>query len=136
MLKKIQQVSIKGLLCRDGKVLVLKTPDIGGELGIWELPGGRMDFSETAEETFKREMKEELGFEKVKLGKFINIWSFTSARTEFNHHFIMLDFEISTDETDIKISAEHTEYKWVGIEDFDKLYMKDGHKESIRKFLK
>lgn len=135
MLKKIQQVSIKGLLCRNRKFLVLKTPDTESKPGIWELPGGRMDWGETAEQAFKREMREELGFEKVKLGRFINIWSFTSERTEFNHHFVILDFEIYSDEIDIKLSAEHTEYKWIGIEEIDNFYMKDGHKESIKKFL-
>lgn len=132
MLKKIQQVSIKGLLCRDNKILVLKT----ARSGRWELPGGRMDFGETAERAFKREIKEEIGFKKVKLGKFINIWTFTSVRGEFNHHFIILDFEISTDETDIKLSAEHTEYKWVELKEVDKLKIRAGHKESVRKFFK
>lgn len=132
MFKKIQQVSIKGLLCRDNKILVLKT----ARSGRWELPGGRMDFGETAEQTFKREMREELGFKKVKLGKFINIWMFTNVREGINHHFIILDFVISTDETEIKLSAEHIEYKWVGIGETGKLKMRSGHKESIRKFFK
>ncbi len=95
-----------------------------------------MDFGETAEQTFKREMREELGFKKVKLGRFINIWTFTSVRVEFHHHFVILDFEIFTDETDIKLSSEHTEYKWAGIKDIDKLKMRAGHKDSIKKFFK
>lgn len=134
MPKKIQQVSIKGLLCRDGKVLVIKSAKTGTKPGKWELPGGRMDFGETVEQTFKREMKEELGLSKVKLGKFINIWSFTSVRGKFNHHFVILDFVISTDENDIKLSFEHTEYKWIGIKEVSKLKMRSGHKDSIKKF--
>lgn len=93
-----------------------------------------MDWGEQAERTFKREMKEELGFKKVKLGKFINIWSFTSKRNGVDYHFIILDFEISTDEFSIKLSAEHTEYKWVKLKDAGKLKMRSGHKDSIRKF--
>jgi 8-oxo-dGTP diphosphatase len=130
--KGIQQVSIKGLLYRDGKVLILRTP----KRKYWELPGGRIDFAEKAEQAFKREMREEVGFKKVKLGKFLNIWSFTSKRNGVDYHFIILDFMIFTDETDIKLSAEHTEYKWVGIKDINKLKMRAGHKESIRKFFR
>lgn len=136
MLKKIQQVSIKGLLYRDGKVLVLKTPRKEKKPCKWELPGGRMDFGETVAQTFKREMREELGFKKVKLGKFVNIWSFASVRGKFHHHFVILDFVISTDEIDIKLSLEHTEYKWVDAKEACKLKMRAGHKESIRKFFK
>lgn len=132
MHKKIQQVSVKGILSRDDKVLVLKT----AKSGRWELPGGRMDFGETVEQAFKREMREELGFKKVKPGKFINIWSFTSIRGMFNHHFVILDFVISTNETDIKLSFEHTEYRWAGEKEIGKLYMRSGHKESLKKFFK
>lgn len=131
-IKKIQQVSVKGILCHSGKVLILKT----ARSGRWELPGGRMDFGETAEEAFKRETKEELGFKKVKLGKFINIWSFTSKRNGINYHFIVLDFAIATAEADIKLSAEHSEYKWIGVKELDMLEMRIGHKESIRRFFK
>ncbi len=132
MFKGIQQVSIKGLLCRDGKVLVLLTP----KRGYWELPGGRIDYAEFAEHAFKREMREELGFKKVKMGKFINIWSFTSRRNGVDYHFMIMDFVAITDETEIKLSAEHTEYKWIGIKELGKLKMRAGHKESIRKFFK
>ncbi len=43
---KIKQISIKGLLCRDNKVLLLKTPK---RKKRWELPGGRMNFGENVE---------------------------------------------------------------------------------------
>ena len=95
-----------------------------------------MDFGETVEQTFKREMQEELGFRKVKLGKFLNIWTLVLTREGFNHHFIVLDFVITTSETDIKLSAEHMEYKWVDINEALKLNMREGHKESIKKFFR
>jgi 8-oxo-dGTP diphosphatase len=136
MIKKIQQVSIKGLIHRDGKILVIKTPRTSVKSAKWELPGGRMDFGETVEQTFRREMQEELGFKKVKLGQFINIWSFTRVRDGVDHHFVILDFAAFTDETDIKLSFEHTDYKWVGEKEADKLKMRSGHKKSIKKFFK
>lgn len=132
MFDGVQQVSVKGLLCKDGKVLVLLSP----KRGYWELPGGRMDFGETAEQAFQREMEEELGFKKVNLEKFINIWSFTSVRDEVKYHFIVLDFAVSTDESDIRLSEEHTEYKWVSAEEASGLKMREGHKKSIKKFFK
>lgn len=132
MNKKMQQISIKGVLCRNGKILILKT----ARSGRWELPGGRMDFGESAERAFKREIKEELGFKKAKLGKFINIWSFTNIRNGTNHHFIILDFEFFTDEDKIKLSKEHIDYKWIGIKEISKIKMREGHKKSLKNYFK
>ena len=129
-MKKIQQISIKGILYRNNKILFLKTT----RMGRWELPGGRMDFGENVEQAFQREIKEELDFEKVELGRLINNWSFTSVRNKIDHHFIIFDFEIFTNESKIKLSNEHIEYKWVGIDDFEKMDMREGHKESLRKY--
>ena len=128
-MKKIQQISIKGILRKDNKVLLLKTIT-----NKWELPGGRMDFGENVKQSLQREIKEELGFEKVELGNLVNDWSFTSIREEINYHFIIFDFEIYTKESKIRLSDEHVEYKWIGINDFEKMDMREGHKESLKKY--
>jgi ADP-ribose pyrophosphatase YjhB (NUDIX family) len=47
---------ITGVAIYDGKVLLQKPADEG----FWFLPGGRAEFLETAEETLRREMREEL----------------------------------------------------------------------------
>ncbi|MCK5332819.1 NUDIX hydrolase [Candidatus Parcubacteria bacterium] len=129
--KKIQQVSIKSLLCRDEKVLLLKTPT-----QIWEMPGGRIDWGENVNQAFYREIEEEIGFKNVKLGKLINTWSFNSLRDNINHHFIIFDFEILTNEDIIRLSDEHVEYKWVSLDEFEQMDMREGHKETLRKFFK
>lgn len=52
--------------------------------GKWEVPGGKMEFGETTEETFKREVKEESGLE-IEVGE--NLiqpweWTFTNPQGE------------------------------------------------------
>lgn len=129
-MKKIQQVSIKGILRRNNKALFLKT----AKKEMYELPGGRIDFGESVEQTFKREIKEELGFEKIKMGNLINTWSFTNIRENVNYHFTLFDFEFFTDESKIELSDEHTDYKWIGVEELNKFEMRDGYKKSIKKY--
>ena len=125
---QIQQISIKGFLCRDNKVLSLKTR----RAGRWELPGGRIKYGESVEEAFQREIKEEIGFENFEMGDLMNMWSFVNE--EINHHFIVFDFEILTNKDIIKLSEEHVEYKWVDADEFEQMDMREGHKESLRKY--
>lgn len=47
-------VSIKGVVVRDGRVLLLKN-----ERDEWELPGGRIEPGETPEQCVAREITEE-----------------------------------------------------------------------------
>lgn len=51
------RVSVKGLILDKNKKFLLSLEDSG----FWNLPGGGVDFGETLEETFKRELREEMG---------------------------------------------------------------------------
>lgn len=58
------RVSVKGLLVREGKLLLVqdftgKQKDGGSP--VWELPGGGLEFGESPQETLRREVKEEMG---------------------------------------------------------------------------
>lgn len=131
MNQKIQKVSIKGIVCHDGKIFMLK--DQGGK---WELPGGRIDFGEHPKETLEREFVEELGIRDVQIGDIINIWDFTVNAKGDDYHFILVVFECKADLSNISISDEHLEHMWVALDDVANYPMRDGYTESIKKFRK
>ncbi len=56
----LYRISLKALIYNDaGQILVVKEID----RTFWDLPGGGMDFGETIEESLKRELREEVGYE-------------------------------------------------------------------------
>jgi len=128
--EKIQRVSVKGILCRDNKVLLLQD-----QRGKWELPGGRIDFGETPEETLKREFKEELNIINVSMGDIVNIWTFSSSTELVDYHFIILVFEVLAEGIEIKLNEESTKYGWFNKDELMTLLdLREGYKESINKF--
>ncbi len=66
----------------EGKVLLAKRGKEAREhIGMWETPGGGVEFGETIREALKREMMEELGVE-VEVGEMLDVVEFIDKETE------------------------------------------------------
>lgn len=102
--------STKALIISDNKFLALYS-NINGEKK-WDIPGGRMEFGETAEETLKREIYEELGVT-VKPIKLIDTWNYMHSEN-FQITGIIYYCEINSNE--INLSDEHDGYEWIDID--------------------
>ena len=61
-------VSVKGVLLRDDRVVLVRNPR-----DEWELPGGKLEANETPEECVARELAEELGLA-VAVGRLVDAW--------------------------------------------------------------
>ncbi len=127
--KQIQKTTVKGIFYNDGKILFAKD-----HKGRWELPGGKVEFNETIEETLKRECTEELGFKNIQVGDIVNAWTFSSTVNDIDYHFIVLVYECNTDEMIIKPSDEHEEHAWIPLDEINELNIRDGYKESVKKY--
>ena len=66
-------VSVKGVVLRDDRVVLLSNPR-----GEWELPGGKLEPNETPEGCVAREIAEELGLE-VTVGPILDAWVYRIA---------------------------------------------------------
>ncbi|MBI3458916.1 NUDIX hydrolase [Candidatus Azambacteria bacterium] len=131
MNKQIQKTTVKAIFYNNGKILFAKD-----HKGKWELPGGKVEFNETLEETLKRECYEELGLENIIVGDIIDSWTFSSTNNYIDYHFILLIFECTTSEVNIRKSDEHTEYSWIPLDKINALNMRDGYKKTIEKYRK
>lgn len=131
MNNKIQKISVKALFYNNDRVLMLKD-----DKGNWELPGGKLEFGEHPKDTLKRELEEELALADVVIDEVVNVWDFTAKYADDDYQFVIVVFKCSSSEYKITISDEHTEYKWADLSEIDILPMKDGHRSTIKNYLK
>ncbi len=132
MNNQVQKVTAKGIFYRDKKILFVK--DYKGK---WELPGGCIEFNETPVNALKRECEEELGFKNIEVGNIIDVWSFGTTSENIDYQFILLIHECFANDLKIKLNNlndEQAEYAWVSLDDVEKLNMREGYKNSIKKY--
>lgn len=117
-------ISIKGVVVRDGKVLLLRN-----EREKWELPGGRIEIGETAEECVARETLEETRW-KVDTGPILDTWLYYINVAE-KHAFIVTYGCHPIGSTRLVVSSEHKEIGLFSEGEVPTLNMPDGYKRSI-----
>ncbi|MEH7226704.1 NUDIX hydrolase [Bacillus sp. JJ1566] len=118
-------ISIKGIIINNENVLLLKN-----ERNEWELPGGRIEEYEKPEECLVREVQEELGIN-CTVENIIDSWVFEVLKGKFV--FIVTYLCECDNPSNILISEEHQEFRWVNLEGIENINVPEGYKESIRK---
>jgi 8-oxo-dGTP pyrophosphatase MutT (NUDIX family) len=117
-------VSVKGVIVRDGQVVLLRN-----EREEWELPGGKLELSESPEQCLAREIEEELELSIVP-ERIIDAWVYMIAP---DVHVLVLTYGCTeSSRADAVVSHEHKELRWFPLPGIDTLHMPDGYKASIR----
>lgn len=106
--------------------------------GKWELPGGKIEFGESPEETVKREVFEETGFE-VEVKKIIpytnvSVWEYE----EYLQHTVIFSYicELKNDKRKINSDKRVNTYKWINKNQIDDYNFLPGAKEAIIEAIK
>jgi 8-oxo-dGTP diphosphatase len=127
------QVGVKILLKnKDGKYLTIcrsaeKYPEVGAK---WDIPGGRINTGSSLIENLKREVEEETGLEILGEPKLIIAQDILKT----DKHVVRLTY-LGNAEGEIKLSEEHSEYKWLSLSEISKLEPMDKYfKEILEKF--
>lgn len=123
--KKVKgpQVISSAFIEKEGKFLIFFCP----RFKVWRVPGGRVEWQETVEETLIREMQEEIGLT-LKNPKFLGYGQDhqffvreqreTSRLLMFFHAKITAEPKIDPDEAE--------EFKWVDFEELKNIKNKEG----------
>src|SRR5689334_1915977 len=102
------QVSVKGVVVRDGKVLLLRN-----ERDEWELPGGRLELGETPPQCVAREITEETGW-LVRTGAILDSWMYYIDQVERNVFIVTYGCHLSDGQADVEPVLSH-EHKQIGL---------------------
>ncbi len=109
----------------EGLVLILKHTT-----GNWLLPGGKINSGENSMDGLKREIKEETGIENFKINKILDIDSWIEGDKGTYVVTFLID---APDVSGVKLSDEHIEYAWAGLDDLDSYHF---WHEDIKKRIK
>jgi len=118
------EFATKALILNDGKYLALHKSI--AKHNLYELPGGRMEFGETAEETLIREVKEETNLivEPIKL---LDTWNFVAK----DYQVTGIIFLCKIKEGSLTLSDEHDKYEWLEFNKQSIYKMHDVYKERM-----
>jgi 8-oxo-dGTP diphosphatase len=115
------QIGVKALIRRGNKILLIRRSGRYSKdniEGIWDIPGGRIDFGEEPLDGLKREVQEETGL-KIMTERILDastIWKDDST------HIIRITYLCSLAKdsvSSLQISDEHTEFLWIDPTDID-----------------
>ncbi len=120
--KRIQPVVLT-VIKKSNTILVTKRverdPEDAQFHGIWQIPGGGLEFAETPEETAMREAREELGIE-IEIVKLIPA-IYTTVRGNWQGLLIPFSCRMKFSDQPIAINHEASDFRWVTLPDALKL---------------
>ncbi len=133
---KLFHIGIKAVIVNNNKALVLE--DTGRYAGF-DVPGGKIDENETIEQALKRELLEELGLTDFKTGELLTVFEREDYKKE-GINLILIFFKVEANNFDVKLSDEHSEYRWISKDDLSEMVKNnevrnDGVKVALEKVL-
>jgi 8-oxo-dGTP pyrophosphatase MutT (NUDIX family) len=119
-------VSVKGIVLRDDRVVLVKNPR-----AEWELPGGKLELDETPEGCVVREIAEELGLA-VTVGAIVDAWVYRIAP---GRDVMIVTYGCAAAEWPATLaSPEGAEIRLAALDELDALPLPAGYRASIRRW--
>lgn len=116
----ILQVGVKVILQKGNKYLVLRrNPEVYENVDdLWDIPGGRIDPGLSLIDNLKRELMEETSIELKSAPKLIAAQDILKVK---DRHVVRLTYKATTEQEPQLDGEEHTEYKWLTLEELGSL---------------
>lgn len=129
---KKYQIGIKGVIVKNKKALIVENTN--NQSNKYSLPGGQIDKGESIKQALEREIREELGIKKIKIGRLLNVFE-RMDQAQDNKGLMVVVYQIEANTAKIKLSSEHVDYKWVNKKELLSLDKKNNFNKGIVKAL-
>ena len=127
-------LAVRAIIFNDEKRILLLKRASSDEYGnLWCLPGGKIDFGETAEETIAKEVREETSLSCNSV-KFLFYQDNLPTRPG-EKHYLTLYFKCSVD-GQIKLNHESSNFVWADQSELNKYDIAFRNDEAMRKYWK
>lgn len=102
-------VAVKGFVVRNRRALILRrSAGAPYSPGIWEYPGGRIEFGEGLQQALEREIAEETGLA-ADIGR---LQYAVTLLTGPNRQIVVLNYKASVQAGQVRLSSEHDAFLW------------------------
>ncbi len=124
----VAQTGVKvavGVLIHEGKILICKRPRGKALAGLWEFPGGKLEYGEDERKCLKREFMEELGIE-------VSVRPhFYKTTTEQDDMEVCLSFHRCSLLLGSPKSLEKQEFRWVRVDELEDFEFPQANQEIL-----
>jgi 8-oxo-dGTP diphosphatase len=108
-------VAARAIVRREGKILLLqRSGNSSLDLGLWELPGGKIRYGEELETALKREVAEETGLT-IEVGRPFATWHFLKEPFWVTGVTFVCDYV----DGEVTLSSEHSAFAWIGPDEYE-----------------
>ena len=115
----------------EGRVLVLRRANSDYGMGGWCLPGGKVDYGETVEDTVRKELQEETALV-CKSARFL-FFQDSLPLEPGRMHCINFYFECRVD-GEIRLNDESSEAAWIRAEDLERFELVFRNDEGLKRY--
>ena len=113
------------------KILLLKRASNGAYGDMWCLPGGKVDFGQTAEEAIVREIQEETSL--ICSSSEFLFYKDGLPQNPGENHYLTLYFYCQATGT-IELNKESSEFAWLGLEELGNYDIAFNNDDAIKSF--
>lgn len=134
----IQRISMKAVIVRDGKVLLLRESSSDADntiAGYYQLPGGRISPGEPFADGFTREIAEETGLT-VEIGQPLQVGEWFPVIKGVPHQIIAVFFACQASSDELRLSPEHDGYQWADLAAIEALSVISPDKQVAQEYLR
>jgi mutator protein MutT len=114
-----------------GKVLILKRSNTSQGDGKWCLPGGNIEYGQTANDAMVREVKQETSLNCSDIRFLFFLESLPSEESEL--HYINFIYQCSVDGK-IKLNYESSDYEWINLSELPEYKIAFRNDEILKKY--